>query len=96
MSTKSSSVSDYKFEDHLKSESSSSRKPAIAEKLEAEYRELLEKRQSLTKESIAERLEAAGEKRQEILDAKVNVAKEMEHPKKVQESGSGQQMEKEK
>jgi len=93
MSTK-SSASDYKFEDHLKSESSSSRKPAIAEKLENESRELLEKRQSLTKEAIAERLEAAGEKRQEILDAKVNVAKEMEHPKKTHESG--QQSEKEK
>jgi len=94
MSRQAASAQEYKFEEHLKSESSSSRKPAIAEKLEAESRELLEKRQSLTKEAIAEKLEAAGEKRQEFLDAKVNVAKELEgHPKKHE---AGQQIEKEK
>jgi len=85
-----STVSDFKFEEHLKSESSSSRKPAIAEKLEAESRDLLEKRSQLTKEAIAEKLEAAGEKRQEFLDAKINMAKELEgHPKRG-EAGQGQ------
>jgi len=88
-----SNIADFKFEEHLKSENSSGRKPAIAEKLEAESGKLLEKRQQLTKESIAERLEAAGEKRQEILDAKVNLAKELEgHPKKS-ESGQRSQPE---
>lgn len=75
---------DFKSSDDVKSNlHSSCRKPAIAEKLEAESRELLEKRHSLTKESIVEKLEAAGEKRQGILDAKVTTAKELEgHPKK--------------
>ena len=53
-------------------------KPEIASRLEGEAAKLKEKRQSLTKEEVASKLQQAEQNRKEILDQKVTTAKELE------------------
>ena len=56
-------------------------KPDIVARLEEEGAKLKEKRQSLTKEEVATKLQHAEANRKEILDEKVKTAKELEgHP----------------
>jgi hypothetical protein len=53
----------------------------IASRLEEEGAKLKEKRQSLTKEEVASKLQQAEANRKEILEEKVKTAKELEgHP----------------
>lgn len=63
------------------SDSKSVEKPEIAQRLEQESNRIKEKRQSLTKEEVASKLAEAEQKRNEILNEKVERAKELEgHP----------------
>lgn len=52
---------------------------------QAEGEKLSEKRQSLTADSIAQKLDAAAEKREQLLDEKKAIAKQLEnHPSSAQ------------
>ena len=53
-------------------------KPEVATRLQEEGAKLKEKRQSLTKEEVASKLQHAEHNRQQILDQKVSTAKELE------------------
>jgi len=56
----------------------SSDKPEIASRLEHQSAEMKEKRQSLTKEEVDQKLNAATQARAAVLEEKVKVAKELE------------------
>jgi hypothetical protein len=56
-------------------------KPDVATRLEEEGAKLKEKRQSLTKEEVASKLQHAEANRNQILEQKISTAKELEgHP----------------
>lgn len=60
---------------------SSPNKPDIASRLEEEGAKLKEKRQSLTKEEVQNKLQQAEANRKEVLEEKIKTAKELEgHP----------------
>jgi hypothetical protein len=59
----------------------STSKPEIASRLEEEGAKLKEKRMSLTKEEVQNKLQQAEANRKEVLEEKVKTAKELEgHP----------------
>jgi len=57
---------------------SDSNKPEIASRLEHQSAEMKEKRQSLTKEEVDQKLNAATQARAAVLEEKVKIAKELE------------------
>jgi len=65
------------FTDEYKS-NASGRKPRLAQKLEQQSRQVIEKRRSLSKEEVEEKLRDAEERRQRELSKRVEVAKELE------------------
>jgi len=76
-----SGVIEVDFKQEHKENSTS--KPEIASRLETESAKLAEKRRSLNKDDIQNKLQEAESKRKEILDEKVKTAKELEGtPKK--------------